>query len=175
MSGIGLGLGIFLAVAAFALAVATGGTGLIVAGAVGVIGVGAAATFTGIFTARIGELLGEIAERQRALEDKKKQVTALKGLLSTMDSLRGHNEAAKVALTNISTMWHTLGGKLEEVLTNLKDARGDTISATLLRLNLPAARANWKDTADWAKKIQDLASGTRLQPPLQHRNLVSAF
>ena len=52
---------------------------LIVAGAVGVIGVGTAATFTGIFTAKIGKLLEEIAERQSALEDKKKQVTALEG------------------------------------------------------------------------------------------------
>ena len=164
VSGIGLGASIFLAVAAFALAVATGGAGaLIVAGAVGVIGVGTAATFTGIFTAQISRLLEEIAEKQRALEDKKKQVTALKGLESTMKSLQTNNEAAKVALTNISTMWTTLNGKLEAVLTDLKAAQGDAIGVALRRMNLNAARKNWKDTSDWAQKIQDLASGTKVQ------------
>lgn len=175
VSGIGLGLGIFLAVAAFALAVATGGTGLIVAGAVGVIGVGTAATFTGIYTAKIGQLLEEISQQQSALENKKKQVVALKGLLQTMDSLRGHNEAAKVALTSISTMWNTLNGKLESVLTDLKAAQGDAASAALRRMNLGSARRNWKDTADWAQKIQDLASGTKVQGVLQHESLVRAF
>lgn len=175
VSGIGLGLGIFLAVAAFALAVATGGAGLIVAGAVGVVGVGVAATYTGIYTAKIGRLMEEIAQRQAALEDKKKQITALKGLLQTMDSLRVHNEAAKVALTNVSTMWNTLGGKLESVLRDLKAAQGDTIGTAVRRMNLNSARKNWKDTAEWAQKIQDLASGTKVQPPLQHRALVNAF
>jgi hypothetical protein len=175
VSGIGLGLGIFLAVAAFALAVATGGAGLIVAGAVGVVGVGVAATFTGIYTAKIGRLMEEVAQRQAALADKKKQITALRGLLQTMDSLRGHNEAAKVALTNISTMWNTLGLKLGSVLTDLKAAQGDAAIPAVRRMNLNSARRNWKDTAEWAQKIQDLASGTKVQPALQHRNLVNAF
>ena len=172
VSGIGLGASIFLAVAAFALAVATGGAGaLIVAGAVGVIGVGTAATFTGIFTAQISRLIEEIAEKQRALEDKKKQVTALKGLEETMKSLQTNNEAAKVALTNISTMWSTLNGKLESVLTDLKAAQGDAIGVAIRRMNLNAARRNWTDTADWAQKIQDLASGTKNQGVLQHQSL----
>ena len=174
VSGIGLGLGIFLAVAAFALAVATGGTGLIVAGAVGVIGVGTAATFTVIFTANFGKLLNEIAEQQGLLEDKKRQVTALKGLLQTMDSLRVHNEQAKLALTNISTMWNTLGAKLESVLTELKDAKGEDATAALQRMNLRTAQTNWTDTSAWAQKIQNLASGTQVQSPLQHRSLMLA-
>ena len=177
VSGIGLGLSIFLAVAAFALAVATAGaaTALIVAGAVGVVGVGVAATFTGIYTAKIGKLMEEIAERQRALEDKKKQVTALKGLVDTMSKLQGHNESAKLALTNVSTMWSTLGGKLEAVLSSLKNAQGEKASATIRRMNINSARGSWKETADWAQKIQDLASGTKVQPVLQHRALVHAF
>jgi hypothetical protein len=176
VSGIGLGLGIFLAVAAFALAVATAGaaTALIVAGAVGVVGVGVAATFTGIYTAKISRLIEEISQQQSALVDKKKQVVALKGLLDTMDKLRGHNEAAKVALTNISTMWSTLNGKLEAVLTDLKGAKGD-VGTTVRRMNINAARRAWTDTAAWAQKIQDLASGTKVQPVLQHQALVHAF
>ena len=176
VSGIGLGLGIFLAVAAFALAVATAGAGtaLIVAGAVGVIGVGTAATFTGIFTAKIGRLIEEIAQRQSALEDKKKQVTALEGLVNTMNTLRGHNESAKLALSQISTMWGTLNEKLESVRTELDEAQGDDVGAAVRRMNINTARTNWKDTADWAKKIQNLASGTRVQPVLQHRGLVAA-
>jgi len=176
VSGIGLGLSIFLAVAAFALAVATAGAGtaLIVAGAVGVIGVGTAATFTGIFTAKIGKLIEEIAERQSALEDKKKQVTALEGLVKTMDTLRGHNEAAKTALTQISTMWKNLGEKLESVRAELDEAQGADITKTLARMNINTARTNWRDTSEWAKKIQNLASGTKVQPVLQHRGLFAA-
>jgi predicted nucleic acid-binding Zn-ribbon protein len=176
VSGIGLGLSIFLAVAAFALAVATAGAGtaLIVAGAVGVIGVGTAATFTGIFTAKIGRLLEEIAERQSALEDKKKQVTAIEGLVNTMNTLSTHNEAAKTALVQISTMWKTLGEKLESVRDELDEARGDSIGAAVRRMNINTARTNWKDTADWAKKIQNLASGTKVQPVIQHRGLFAA-
>ena len=176
VSGIGLGLSIFLAVAAFALAVATAGAGtaLIVAGAVGVIGVGTAATFTGIFTAKIGKLIEEIAERQSALEDKKKQVTALEGLVKTMDTLRGHNEAAKTALTQISTMWKNLGEKLESVRAELDEAQGADITGTLARMNINTARTNWSDTSEWAKKIQNLASGTKTQPVLHHRGLFAA-
>jgi hypothetical protein len=175
-SGIGLGLGIFLAVAAFALAVATAGaaTALIVAGAVGVVGVGVAATFTGIFTAKIGRLIEEIAGQQAALKDKQKQVVALKGLVDTMDKLKGHNEAAKMALTNISTMWGTLNGKLEAVLKDLKGATGDA-STTIQRMNIKAARKSWTDTAAYAQQVQDLASGTKVQPILQHAALVHAF
>jgi hypothetical protein len=177
VSGIGLGLGIFLAVAAFALAVATAGaaTALIVAGAVGVVGVGVAATFTGIYTAEIGQLMAEIAERQAALADKKKQVIALKGLADTMSKLQVHNESAKLALTNVSTMWSTLNGKLESVLTSLKSAQGEKASAAARRMNIGAATRSWNDTAAWAQKIQDLASGTKVQPVLQHRDLVRAF
>ena len=177
LSGIGLGLGIFLAVAAFALAVATAGaaTALIVAGAVGVVGVGVAATFTGVYTAKIGKLMEEIAERQAALADKKKQVTALKGLVDTMSKLQGHNESAKLALTNVSTMWNTLNGKLEAVLANLKHAQGEKASVAVRRMNIGAARTSWNETAAWAQKIQDLASGTKVQPVLQHRTLVQAF
>ena len=176
VSGIGLGLSIFLAVAAFALAVATAGAGtaLIVAGAVGVIGVGTAATFTGIFTAKIGRLLEEIAERQSALEDKKKQVTALEGLVNTMTTLKTHNEAAKTALTQVSTMWKTLGEKLESVRAELDEATGADIGASVRRMNINTARTNWADTADWAKKIQNLASGTKVQPVIQHRSLFAA-
>ena len=176
VSGIGLGLSIFLAVAAFALAVATAGAGtaLIVAGAVGVIGVGTAATFTGIFTTKIGKLIEEIAERQSALEDKKKQVTALEGLVNTMNTLRGHNEAAKTAMTQISTMWKNLGEKLESVRAELDEAQGADITGTLARMNINTARTNWSDTSEWAKKIQNLASGTKVQPVLQHRGLFAA-
>ena len=176
VSGIGLGLSIFLAVAAFALAVATAGAGtaLIVAGAVGVIGVGTAATFTGIFTAKIGKLLEEIAERQSALEDKKKQVTALEGLVNTMTTLKTHNEAAKTALTQVSTMWKTLGEKLESVRAELDEATGADIGASVRRMNINTARTNWAQTADWAKQIQNLASGTKVQPVIQHRSLFAA-
>jgi DNA repair exonuclease SbcCD ATPase subunit len=175
VSGIGLGLGIFLAVAAFALAVATGGAGLIVAGAVGVVGVGTAATFTGIFSAKINRLLDEIVQEQGKLENKKKQITALKGLLSTMESLKSNNENAKVALTHISTMWNTLNEKLESVITDLKNADGEAVKAAVRRMNINAARTSWNDTADWAKQIQNLASGTKVQPVIQHDTLVSAF
>lgn len=173
-SGIGLGLSIFIAVAAFALAVATGGAGLIVAGAVGVIGVGVAATFTGIFNSEISSLLNEIHAEQVALESKKKQVVALTGLQGTVNSLRLHNESAKTALTQISTMWSTLSGKLDEVVRDLKGHKVDAAIA-VQRMNINRATTSWKDTAAWAQKIQDLASGTKLQPVLQHDRLVRAF
>ncbi|MEA2488823.1 MAG: hypothetical protein QOH21_615, partial [Acidobacteriota bacterium] len=120
ISGIGLGLSIFIAVAGFALAVATGGAAApLVVGAIGLIGTGVAATFTGIFTAEISSLISQIAERQTALTNKKRQVTALSGLLDTVTKLKTHNEAAKQALTSVSTMWNTLGLKLDAVLKNL--------------------------------------------------------
>jgi hypothetical protein len=175
VSGIGLGLGIFLAVAAFALAVATGGAGLVVAGAVGVVAVGTAATFTGIFSAKINRLLDEIAGEQVKFENKKKQVAALEGLVNTMQSLKKNNEAAKLALTNISTMWKTLNEKLESVIVDLKNADGLKVKASIQRMNINGARTSWADTADWAKKIQNLASGTKVQPVLQHQALLSAF
>ncbi|HEX8251836.1 MAG TPA: HBL/NHE enterotoxin family protein [Thermoanaerobaculia bacterium] len=172
LSGIGLGLSIFLAVAAFALAVASGGAGaLLVAGAIGVVGIGTSATFTGIFSAEISRLISEIAEKQTMLSNKKRQVTALKGLVDSVDKLRGHNEEAKAAMTHISTMWETLGGKLSEVLSKLKNAQGDEVSVTLRRMNINAARTSWDQTAAWAQKVQDLASGTRVQPVIQHDTL----
>jgi hypothetical protein len=96
-------------------------------------------------------------------------------LLSTMESLKSNNEAAKVALTNISTMWSTLNEKLESVITDLKNADGEAVKAAVRRMNINAARTSWDDTADWAKKIQNLASGTKVQPVLQHASLVSSF
>jgi hypothetical protein len=166
-SGIGLGAAIFLAVAAFALAAVTGGTSLIVAGAIGVVGVGVAATFTGIFTAEISALLQEIQERQSALEAKKRQVTALKGLHDTMQKLKTDNEDAKKALTNVLTMWTTLGDKVDAVLGDLKRAKISP-SEAVQRMKMNAARTAWADTAAWAGKIQALAAGTTVQPVIQH-------
>ena len=173
-SGIGLGLAIFVAVAAFALAAVTGGAGLLVVGAIGVIGVGAAATFTGIFTHEISELISEIHDEQVRLENKKRQVAALRGITTTVNSLREKNEAAKASLTSIQTMWATLAAKLEAVSKNLKKG-GEAATTAAKRMNIATATKSWNDTAEWAKKIQDLASGTSVQPVLQHDSLVRAF
>jgi peptidoglycan hydrolase CwlO-like protein len=173
-SGIGLGLAIFVAVAAFALAAVTGGAGLLVVGAVGVIGIGTAATFTGIFTHEISELISEIHDEQVRLENKKRQVAALRGITTTVNSLKEKNEAARTSLTNIQTMWESLAAKLEAVSKNLKKG-GEAAELAVKRMNIGAAVNSWNDTAEWAKKIQDLASGTSVQPVLQHDSLVRAF
>lgn len=173
-SGIGLGMAIFLAVAAFALAAVTGGTSLIVAGAVGVVGVGVAATFTGIFTAEISDLINQIQAEQNALEAKKRQVAALEGLQNTMGSLKTSNENAKKALMSVQTMWTTLGDKISAVLSDLKAAKTSPREATQ-RMKMNAAQGAWTDTADWAKKIQALAAGTTVQPVLQHQTVRLAY
>ena len=173
-AGIGLGLSIFIAVAAFALAVATGGAGLVVVGAVGVIGVGVAATFTGIFTAEISGLVNEIAERQTALSNTKRQVAALSGLVDTVSTLKTKNEDAKRALGNIQTMWQTLADKLDAVIKDLKGNKVDAAVA-IQRMNLGKARTAWSQTAEFAQKVQDLASGTHVQPVLQHSALHLAY
>ena len=173
-SGIGLGLAIFIAVAAFALAVATGGVGLAVVGAVGVVGVGVAATFTGIFTAEISGLISEIAERQAALSNTKRQVAALTGLVETVSTLKSKNEDAKVALGHVKTMWETLAGKLDAVQKDLKGHKVDAAVA-VQRMNLGRARAAWQQAAEFAQKVQDLAGGTHLQPVLQHPTLHLAY
>ncbi len=170
-SGIGLGLSIFICVAAFALAVASGGatTGLLVAGAVGFVGMAASATTLGIFSAETSALSAQIYEQQRQLNDKKKQVAALSGLNDTVSRLVSHNEAAKTALTNVETMWSTLAGKLKAVTDNLK--KGRDAQETLRRSKIVAARASWDQARDYAQKIQDLASGTTLLPPQQDKRL----
>ena len=91
-----------------------------------------------------------------------------------MTTLKTHNEAAKTALTQVSTMWKTLGEKLESVRAELDEATGADIGASVRRMNINTARTNWADTADWAKKIQNLASGTKVQPVIQHRSLFAA-
>lgn len=175
ISGIGLGLSIFIAVAGFALAVATGGAAApLVVGAIGLIGTGVAATFTGVFTAEISGLIQQIAERQSALSNKKRQVTALSGLQDTVMKLKSHNEAAKQALTNVSTMWTTLGSKLDAVLKNLTKASGAEVTATIRASKISTAQTSWKQTAEFAQQMQNLASGTQVQAPLLHRSLYAA-
>jgi hypothetical protein len=169
-SGIGLGLSIFICVAAFALAVASGGAGvgLIVAGGVGFVGMAASATTLGIFSAETSALSAELYEQQRLLSDKKKQVAALSGLHDTVNRLKAHNEEAKTALTNIQTMWNTLGLKLKAVSDNLK--KGKDFGA-LQRSKIVAARTSWDQASDWAQKIQDSASGTQVLPPQHDKRL----
>lgn len=173
-SGIGLGVAIFIAVAAFALAVATGGAGFAVVGAVGIIGVGTAATFTGIYTAEINSLISEIYQQQNMLEEKKRQVTALSGLVSTMNSLKEKNEGAKRALTNVQTMWDTMAGKMESVLTLLKKESVDA-SLVMQRMNINDARKAWAQARKFAEDIQKVTSGTRVQPVFQHDAILRAF
>ena len=85
-----------------------------------------------------------------------------------------YNEDAKTALTGIATMWETLAVKLEAVMTTLKSEKVDAKIA-VQKMNINAARTSWKQTADWAEKIQNLAAGTVVQPPLQHASLLAAF
>jgi hypothetical protein len=175
VSGIGLGLSIFIAVAGFALAVATGGAAApLVVGAIGLIGTGVAATFTGIFTSEISALISEIGQRQQALDNKKRQVTALEGLHDTISKLENHNKAAKQALTNVSIMWQSLGDKLDAVLKNLKKAGAAEAAATIRASKMATAQTSWQQTAKFAQEIQDLASGTHVQAPLLHRSLYAA-
>ena len=139
-----------------------------------VVATGTAATFTGIFSAEISSLLDEIAEQQRALGEKKRQVAALTGLRDTMGRLKQNNEAAKLALTHISTMWNDVASKLDDTLTSMKNAvSGDEFKKAAAKLNVAAAQKNWKDTADFARKVQALAAGTSVQPPLQHEKLLA--
>ncbi|HVG23853.1 MAG TPA: HBL/NHE enterotoxin family protein [Thermoanaerobaculia bacterium] len=174
VSGCALGLAIFLAVAAFALAAVTGGAGLIVAGAVGVVGVGVAATFTGIFSAEITQLLREISEQQSALDAKKRQVTALQGIVDTVTSLKSQNERAKTALSSVQTMWNSLYDKIDAVYNDLKRGK-TTTSDAVRRMKMGAAVTGWQDTADWAKRIQALAAGTSVQPVIQHDTIRLAY
>lgn len=169
-SGIGLGLAIFVAVAAFALAVATGGVGAVVVGAIGVIGVGVAATYTGIFTAEISSLIEEIAAEQTRFDNKKKQVAALNGLVGTVTSLRNKNEDAKIALTQVQTMWSNLAGKLDAVLKELKAGKVAT-SVVLQRASIGTAQRSWSQLADYAEKVQDLSAGTHNQGVIQHEKV----
>ena len=138
-------------------------------GAVGVIGIGTAATFTGIFTHEISELISEIHDEQVRLENKKRQVAALRGITTTVNSLKEKNEAARTSLTNIQTMWESLAAKLEAVSKNLKKG-GEAAELAVKRMNIGAAVNSWNDTAEWARKIQDLASGTSVHArPVQAR------
>lgn len=168
-SGIGLGVSIFIAAACFALAFATGGATLAVIGAIGLVGVGVSATFTGIFTAEISSLIEEISEKQTMLADKQKQVSALSGLTDTVNKLIGHNEEAKTAMTNVQTMWSTLYVKMDAVVKNLK--AGKDVAETLKLSKIGAAQRSWNDAAAFAQKIQDTASGTQVLPNVQHRTL----
>ena len=174
-AGIGLGLAIFVAVAAFALAAATGGVGgFLVVGAIGVIGVGTAATFTGIYTAEINSLIDEINQQQNALSEKKRQITALTGLVGTMNSLREKNEGAKRALTSIQTMWDTMAGKMESVLAALKKESVDA-GIVAQRMNINDARKAWTQAREFAESIQKVTAGTSVQPVFQHDTLRMAF
>ena len=170
-SGIGLGLSIFICVAAFALAVASGGaaTGLIVAGAVGVVGMAASATTLGIFSAETSALSAELYQQQQLLIDKKRQVAALSGLNDTVARLVTHNESAKMALTNVQTMWTSLGQKITAVTDVLK--KGRDAREELRRAKIVRARDSWNQARDYAQKVQDLASGTTLLPAQQDKAL----
>src|ERR1700728_718154 len=100
-----------------------------------------------------------------------------------MTSRVGGSFLANIALTAIRLRFrafncrfgmYSLAAKLDAVSKNLKKG-GEAAELAVKRMNIGAAVNSWNDTAEWAKKIQDLASGTSVQPVLQHDSLVRAF
>jgi archaellum component FlaC len=174
VSDIGFHLSIMLVTVAIAFAAVTGGVGLgvLVAGGVGLVGIGGSIYAKDVFTSEVDALAAQVAEKQKALDDKKKQVTALTGIINTVGKLKTDNETARKALTDIQSMWSTLDGKLQEVMTKIKSTSSAT--ETLMSLRLSEAEAAWKDVAEFAQNIQNAASGTRVDPPLLHKSLRAA-
>ena len=176
VSGIATGAAIFIAVAAFALAVGTGGAGLIVAGAVGIVGLGVAATFTGIFNADAMRLSHEVAEQQSLLDEKQRQAGALFGLGGTLDELAAQLKAADAALVPISTKWKTIHDETQEVANSVRKAASqETFSRTMTRFYLNPAQKKWEDLRCLARQAQHLAAGIQLQPVLQHPTLATLY
>lgn len=154
-SEIGLGVAIFITVVGIALAVATAGAAApLIAVGIGVIGVGGAIAGTVIFNEKVKADIEELYKQQAALSDEQRQVSALLGITSSIQTLVTHNEAAIKAVSNVLDTWAVLETKLQSVLDDLRKAEASNVSAIIEKLDLQTARKAWDQLVAFAQRMQ---------------------
>lgn len=154
-SEIGLGVAIFMVVVGVALAIATEGAAapLILAG-VGVLGVGGAIAGTVIFSKAVNDDLNQLYALQAELSDEQRQVSALNGIITSVNSLVQANEAATKAISDVQNMIAVLITKLQSVQNDLKGAEAAAVPAIIESLNIQAAQAAWQQLVTFATSMQ---------------------
>lgn len=169
-SEIGMGVGIFVVVAACALAVATDGATipLIVAG-VAVISTGAAVAGTIIFSDKVNSDLKKLYSLQNELSDDQRQVSALSGMMTTVQSLIDGNSDAQTAISDTMDMWSTLESKMSAVLTDLQNAEAADTVAIIEALDIETAQTAWSQLVTYATSMQEgsVSVSTTSQPDMQ--------
>lgn len=168
-SEIGLGTGIFVVVAAAALAVATdGATVPLLVCAVGVITTGAAIAGTVVFSDKVNDDLKKLYSLQEELSDEQRQVSALSGMMTTLQTLIDANTDAQTAISDVMNMWSVLEAKLAAVLTDLEDAETNQM-AILEELDIETAQTAWTQLVEYAGYMEtgNITVSTTSQPGMQ--------
>jgi len=175
VSELDLVVGFFVSVVCISLAAVSGGASLVVGSIVGVGMLGTGIAGTVIYNEDIAKDKDQIYSLQQNMNDEQKQVAALQGIITSIESLETYNTEIKNALSDIMTTWTTLQGKLKEVSNELASALNDesTIEAetvpanTILDLineqvDMQDAQNAWSDLSDFANKILDSYANTQV-------------
>lgn len=166
-SEISLGVGIFMVVVGIALAVATDGAAapLVLTG-VGVLTTGAAIAGTVIFSKAVNDDLNKLYALQAQLSDEQRQVSALNGIINSVNALVQANEAATKAISDVENMMSVLIAKLQSVQQDLQNAEAANVPAIIEALNIQAAQLAWQQLVTFATNMQTNAI-TVQQPIVQ--------
>ena len=175
VSELDMAVGFFVSVVCISLAVVSGGASLVVGSIVGVGMLGTGITGTVVYNEDIANDRDQIDSLQQKMNNEQKQVTALQGIITSIESLETYNAEIKTALSDVMTTWTALEGKLSEVSNELASALSDestldkeTVPANNLidlineQVDMQGAQKAWNDLSDFANKILDAYANTQV-------------
>lgn len=151
-SAAAIAVGVFALVVGIALAPETGGTSLLVGGAIGAAGIIGGSVSWGIMQHRIDEQFKEIAKDQQEIASDKRQIIALQGLATASNGAVSSLELASSSLSKFRTQWTVFQGELANTLTKLEKAE-DELSVIMQGVFTTAAQNEWKKASDTANAL----------------------
>lgn len=151
-SAAGIGIGLFALVVGIALAPETGGTSLLIGGAIGAAGIIGGSVTWGVMQDRINTQFDQIADDQKEMADDQRQLTALMGLQMASDGAVSSIELATSSLSKLETQWGVFQGELQDVVGKLELA-DQSLSAIVSKVFTSAAQTEWASAIETANNL----------------------
>ncbi|CAM3474823.1 alpha-pore-forming cytotoxin MakA [Pseudomonas floridensis] len=151
-SAAAIAVGVFALVVGVALAPETGGTSLLIGGAIGAAGIIGGAVTWGIMQSRINAQFDQIGHDQQELDDDQRQLVALQGLQLASNNAVSSIELATQSLSKLQTQWGTFQGELQGVLNQLESAQTQ-LSTIMEGVFTSAAQTEWATAITTANNL----------------------
>lgn len=161
--------GVLICVVAVALAPETGGSTLLVAGAVGVAAIGGGAAMIGVASHDLDKKIKDITEKQKEIKEDQQELALLTTMSKHAGDLATQTKSVVEAMSTVQTSWQQLDNAMSDMVSALNAPENELMDwvkthapdqdpsymvlGTILDAQMVAPKDDWKTASDLAGTI----------------------